>query len=188
MMLKDDALLKRAVNGDQDALREVVERWMERIRRWAIVHTGEASSAEDGVQEALIRLVQGIHRYDPARPFGPWLKTLVTRACHTEQARRGRQVQREVQEPMEPKATQPAPGRQLDLRRAHAHAMDAFRKLTPRQREIIDLVDLQGNTPAEAASVLSLSQGGLRAQLFEARRVLRHHLVSHDIVQLLREA
>ena len=45
--------LKRARNGDREALRTVVEAWWPRMRRWALVATGDPVLAEDAVQEAL---------------------------------------------------------------------------------------------------------------------------------------
>jgi RNA polymerase sigma-70 factor (ECF subfamily) len=55
-------------------------------------------------------------------------------------------------------------------------ALKALDRLTPNQRELIDLVDLQGFTPAEAARVLGVSAGVARIRLYRARKALRNTL------------
>ena len=180
--------LERATRGDRRALRQVVDAWIPQIRRWALIATGDPVLAEDGVQEAMVRLLRGIHRYDPRRPFAPWLKAVVFNACRNELARQGRHSG--SHDPgADPASADPPPGHQLDLKRATAKAIDAFALLSPRQRQIVDLVDLRGHTPTEVADLLGLTPGAVRGQLYAARRALRGHLVHADeILPLLREA
>ncbi len=169
-------------------MRRVVQRHLPQIRRWALVATGDVGVAEDVVQEALIRLLRFVHRYDPQRPFEPWLKTLVLNAARGELARRARNPVVAEPEP-ERAAPEASLDRQLDLARAATRALDAFGYLSPRQREIVDLVDLQGLSPAEAAQQLQITPGAVRGQLFQARRALRARLAEGaDPVALLREA
>ena len=74
-------LLRRATQGDAGALEAVARAWYGRMRRWALLEVGDRALAEDAVQEALVRLIRHIHRYDPDRPFGPWLRTVVRNCC-----------------------------------------------------------------------------------------------------------
>jgi len=178
--------LRRAKRGDSEALRAVIDAWWPKMRRWALVMCGNPSAAEEAVQEALLRLVKHMERYDPERPFGPWLKALVRNACKDELARRGRSARWE--EPESEGMTTVDPGRVIDLERSASRVMAAFSVLSPRQREIVELVDLQGHTPTEVARQLDLSAGAVRAQLFAARRALRAHLIHTEILPLLREA
>lgn len=179
--------LERATRGDRAALRRVVDHWIPTIRRWAWLYCSDRALAEDAVQESLVRLLRFIDRYDPSRPFGPWLKALVHNACRSEIVGQARRHDRE--EP--PTGAEPAPcvrlDRGLDLARATAQVHAAFRTLSPRQRQIFDLVDLQGLTPKEAAAELELTPGAVRGQLFAARRALRQQ-IADDVLPLLREA
>ena len=178
--------LDRAIAGDRSALRAVVVHYEPQIRRWALVCVGDPVLADDAIQEALIRLIRRIGQYDPARPFGPWLKALVCNAARNEAAKARTQ---EDPPPAPGPHPCPPPGRRIDLERASQRALAAFAHLSPRQREILDLVDLQGETPTEVAAQLGLTPGAVRGQLFQARRAVRAHLVDHDaILPLLREA
>ena len=53
-----------------------------------------------------------------------------------------------------------------------------FEKLPPRQREIFDLVDLQGLSPSEAAERTGMKPVSIRANLFKARKAIRESLLA----------
>jgi RNA polymerase sigma factor (sigma-70 family) len=186
------ALLARAVRGDRAALRAVVDAWFPQIRRWALLACGEPVAAEDAVQESLVCLLRSIHTYDPARPFAPWLKVLVFNTARRDHARgRREELHEQAALGQEGEGLAPAPGRGMDLARASQRVREAFAHLSPRQREILDLVDLQGETPAEVARLLGLTAGAVRGQLFQARRAVRSVLTDAErdaILPLLREA
>ena len=181
--------LMAATRGDRQALRAVVEQWWRPMRRWALLECGDAVVAEDAVQDALLRLVRGIGQYDPARPFPPWLRTLVRNASRDQLRRRGRLADREsVITGMEPAGSRDL-GREMDVARAASDVRERFAALTVRQREMVELVDIQGRSPSEAAEMLGLSSGAVRNQLHTARRRLREALVDRpEILPLLREA
>ena len=67
----------------------------------------------------------------------------------------------------------PDPAEALDRRETLDTARRALAGLPARQREVFDLVDLQGLAPHEAAAMLGLSQGTIRVHLFRARRAVR---------------
>jgi len=184
-----DRTLQRAVHGDRDALKQIVDQWWPRIRRWALYQCGDPTTAEDAVQEALVRLLRFIGQYDPSRPFGPWLRTLVRNACNDQLAKQ--QIDRQRLEPAREShaPTVPPPGRQIDLGRAAQEVIQQFEHLSPRQREVIDLVDLQGVTPTDAAAQIGISAKAVRSQLSDARRRIRSGLAhGENILPLLREA
>ena len=181
--------LKRARNGDREALRTVVEAWWPRMRRWALVATGDPVLAEDAVQEALVRVLRNIHRYDIHRPFGPWIRTVVYNASQDLLRQRGRAMKRQAPITGHESAPSQADWR-LDLQRSALKALAHFQQLPARQRALIELVDLGGHTPTEAAAELGISASAARAQLCVARRAIREGLHREDpnIRTLLREA
>jgi RNA polymerase sigma-70 factor (ECF subfamily) len=61
----------------------------------------------------------------------------------------------------------------LEARETTALARDALARLPERQREVFDLVDLQGFAAHEVAALLGLDDGTVRAHLFRARRAVR---------------
>lgn len=167
-------LLARAVQGDRDALAAVARAWRPRIRRWALLELGDASLAEDASQEVLVRLIRHIHRYDPARPFGPWLRAIVRNCSHRTRSRFRRSGQTEVQEGH--LRVVPTPEQRIDDTRAVAAAIRSFQKLSARQREVFHLCTHGGLSAAEAARELGIAPSTARVLLFRARRTLRASL------------
>jgi RNA polymerase sigma factor (sigma-70 family) len=183
--------LLAAQRGDRDALRRVVEAWWCRMRRWALIEAGDTPGAEDATQEALVRLVRHIGGWDPSRPFASWLRRLVRNACrdqHRGRAGRWHQAEELLHDLSSPRRADP--DRALDLARVARRAIEGFEGLTPRQREVLVLVDLEGHTPSEAAAELGLSASAVRAHLTAARRGVRCQLAdpSDQVLPLLRES
>lgn len=167
-------LLPLAVAGDRAALEAVARQWWPRIRRWSLYILGDEALAEDGSQEALLRLMDNIHQYDPARPFAPWLKTLTRNACRTVQQRDSRHGRIPTIGLADEVSV--TPERTLAHRRTAHRAITAFEQLPPRQREVMAICTLEGRSAADAARELGIAAATARVLLHRARRTLRHAL------------
>ena len=166
---------RAALAGGREALSALASLVWPSVRRWSLLELSDPSLADDASQEALVRMIRHIHGWDPDRPFAPWLHTLVRNAARDTRARRG-----DVREPAreEERGIEPSHDLRLDLRRTASLALAAFARCSPRQRAALDLCDLQGHTPAEAAEILGVAPGTLRALLHQGRRVVRDAVMS----------
>jgi RNA polymerase sigma-70 factor (ECF subfamily) len=70
------------------------------------------------------------------------------------------------------------PGARVDRQKMAEYIRHFFTTLPPRQREVFDLIDLQGNEPATVARLLGTSTGAVRANLFKARASIRERLLA----------
>lgn len=141
---------------------------------------------DDLAQDCLVGLVRNIHRYDPARPFGPWLRTLVRNHCRS--AHRKDAGRATVALESDPESPAPDPSRALDLSDGARSALEAFALLTPRQREVMVLCTQDGMTPTEAADQLEVSGATVRSLLHQARAAIRVRLLEHrpELLDLVR--
>jgi RNA polymerase sigma factor (sigma-70 family) len=73
-----------------------------------------------------------------------------------------------------------------DSARLAALVLEYFDGLPTKQRQIFEMVDLLGMTPAEIARQLGMEQVTVRAHLFKARRTIRGKLLEHH-ERLLKE-
>ncbi len=181
-------LIARAQAGDREALEDLSRQCWPKFRIWALVELGDPVLAEDAAQESLIAMVRFLDKYDPERPLGPWLRTLVRNQCRTVGRKRSRIPNQEV-----PESSQSADvdlDWAIDVDAAARHAVEAFCDLKPRQRQIIELVDRQDLAPAEAAAELDIPQGTARSLLHSARKALRTHMIKHlpELAALVMEA
>ena len=73
MHLDDAAAVARAMAGDEDAFRVLVERHSRGVFRLAYRMTGSAEDAEDVVQETFVRAYRQLARFEARANFGTWL-------------------------------------------------------------------------------------------------------------------
>ena len=140
---------------------------------------GDADSARDAVQEALLAAGQHLHQFRGDGSVEGWLVRMVANACRDRH--RGRKNDPAWTRPLEQAGDTPEvdrAGPQEDAARAElAAALDlALRHLSPTDRAIVLLTQLDGWTSAEVARRLDLREEAVRARLSRARRVLREEL------------
>lgn len=190
----DDApLLVRARGGDTSAFGAVVERHRERVFRAALLIVRNPDDARDLSQEAFVRAFRNLARFDPTRPFYPWLYRILRNLCldHVDKNRRRSTLSLDSiledapsAASAERDATRPG-GPPPDVRdRIHAQQMNrylyaAIEDLKPEFREIIFMQHFQEMTYQEIADALDIPIGTVMSRLFHARRKLAELLRPH---------
>lgn len=174
-------LVIRARDGDDVALRALVEASYPWVHRWALVHTGETTEADDLTQDVLIQMIRKLDTYHGDARFGTWLYS-VTRNAATDRFRKRRRRARVSEDhraymELVPEAPED-PSRSVERRELGAILRTFFEELPERQREIFDLVELQGMTAKDVADLLGIEPVSVRASLFKARRWLRARILA----------
>jgi RNA polymerase sigma-70 factor (ECF subfamily) len=77
----DEALMQRFQQGDSGAFRLLLERHRGGVYNFVLRHVGDQSAAEDLMQDAFLRVVQGAHRYKLESKFTTWLYTIARNLC-----------------------------------------------------------------------------------------------------------
>jgi RNA polymerase sigma-70 factor (ECF subfamily) len=167
----DAELATRAAAGDGDAFGELVTRHAQTARRVARTLTTDPSDADDAVQEGLLAAWRAIDRYDPARPFRPWLLRIVLNAARD--LLRRRKVRRAEALSATHPSTEPDPERHARRAMLRERLEEALRTLPERQRVAVTLFDAEGYAHAEIAALLGVPEGTVRSDVFHARRALR---------------
>jgi RNA polymerase sigma-70 factor (ECF subfamily) len=72
----DEELLARHQAGKSGAFDELVHRYAPELYRFLVRFTGNASAAEDVLQETLLQAHQSAERFDVTRRLRPWLFTI----------------------------------------------------------------------------------------------------------------
>lgn len=178
----DADLIRRARAGEEAAFRLLVERWYARIHRWAAGVLGDADDADDVTQDVLVRLHVRLDRFREESAFSTWLFQITRNAARDAYRRRRRRLRARtrLRGMAEAHDVAPDPATALEERDAAGAARAALAGLPDRQREVFDLVDLQGYAPHEAADLLGLSPGTVRTHLFRARAAVRRALLAAE--------
>jgi RNA polymerase sigma-70 factor (ECF subfamily) len=175
-------LIRQARAGDPTAFEKLAGAYRDRIYRWALVRTGDEDDAEDATQEVLVRLHRGLRKFDGRSQFDTWLYTVVRRATADVQRRKGKALR--LRERFAARGAGEATAEAhpvvegLEARRISGLVRVFLESLPARQREAMDLVDLQGVGQVEAATRLGVSPATLRTHLFRARRTMRARLLA----------
>lgn len=167
-----------AAAGDDDAFRELVREVYPTLRRWALARTGHPDDADDVVQRTLIRMHRGLGDFSGEGRLTTWLyRILANAATDLERSReaRGTPAQDLLDAAADP---WPDPVRMVHADRMAAVARDFFSELPPRQREVLNLVDLEGLRPVDVAEMLDIEPVTVRANLFKARRAVRRAMLA----------
>lgn len=170
----DAELAAQAQAGDRDAFGELVGRYAGQARRLARAILGNPDDADDAAQDGFLAALKHLGRYDPGRPFGPWLLRIVANAASD---RRRRRKVREA-DTLSPTLAAAQPGPAADAERAQLHEAlrQALAALPDRQRMAVVLFDVEGYAHREIAEVLNVPEGTVRSDVFHARRALRRAL------------
>jgi RNA polymerase sigma factor (sigma-70 family) len=171
----DDAeLAQAAARGDSDAFGGLIERHGMAARRAARAILRDEDDADDAVQEGMLAAWRAIDRYDPNRPFRPWLMRIVVNAA-LDARRRGRVRHAEpIAETLESPGL--GPDRLADATLLRAKLDAGLAALPERQRIALVLFDAEGWGHAEIAASLGVPEGTVRSYVFHARRAMRRAL------------
>lgn len=167
--------MRTAAQGSrEDGFRALVREELPRLLRLAYGVTGRWSSAEDAVQDALVKAYSSWHHVRRAENQGAYVRRIVVREAVRE-ARRTARYGRLDDESHAAHDARESAGRptwaedRLDLAAALAG-------LTPKQRAVVVLRYVDDLPVAEVARTLRVGEGTVKRQCSDALRTLRGRL------------
>jgi len=168
-------LVARARRGDAEAAEALVRRHLRAVYSVALAIVRRPADAEDLAQDSMIAALEKLDSCRQPERFSAWLLQIVRN-----RARNALNVRR-LREPADCDDTLPDPSCHADaLDLSRAQLLRALEGLTPTQREVVLLHDLEQWTHAEIANSLEISEVNSRQHLFQARRALRERLDTED--------
>lgn len=179
----DTELVAAAQRGDAAAMDQLLRRHHDRIRAVCRRIAGGSRDADDAAQEAMIRIVRSIDRFDGRAAFGTWAYRIATNTALDELRKRKRRPQLHVvadddqrpPEPADPLAdrTVEAIGDRLAIEEALADLPEEF-KVPVVMRDVADL------DYAEIAETLGIPVGTVKSRIARGRRQLVEHLGNRE--------
>jgi RNA polymerase sigma-70 factor (ECF subfamily) len=168
----DDLTLRRAQQGERAALDQLVERYHPMVHAlvWRMACAQGDSHVADLVQDALIRVLQNLARFDPAGParLSTWILTIATRVVLNDRRR------------SEPPKLEPAayvdPATVAADRELGAAIAAAVVELPEPQRIAFVLREYHDLDYAEIAKALDVDVGTVKSRLSRARGAVRDAL------------
>lgn len=175
--LSDDKLVEASLGGDDGAYAELVRRHKARVCGVIARLARDRADIDDLAQEVFTQAYFKLRQFRHDAVFEHWLLRIATFKCYDHLRKRQRQgtpVPVEVlaesgYEPVAPAAPEPHP----QLERLHA----ALAQLSPAERLVITLLELQDHTLQEISHFTGWSIGNVKVRAFRARAALRKLLL-----------
>ena len=173
---------ERAQGERAQELESIVFRYLPAFYRRAFRFLGNAPDAEDAVQDALLSAYRHLGQFKGNAQLATWLTTIVINAARLQVRRRrshGTSLSLD-EEHGEDGVTfsellpdsKPSPEEVCSTAEARDRLVEGVKRLSPKLRRTFQLRDIDGLTTKEAARVLGVPEGTVKAQLARARTKL----------------
>jgi RNA polymerase sigma-70 factor, ECF subfamily len=175
---RDDVLLRRSANGDEEAFTILYRRHQAPIYRFALRMTGNTWAAEEIVQDVFMTLVREPKKYDAERgALSAFLYGVARNRIMKHHERLPREVPLLNPEddggPSYPHAVETVtPAHWAELRERRDHVRAAVLELPADFRETVALCLLEEMSYEEAAQSLQCPVGTIRSRLHRGRALL----------------
>jgi len=167
-------------------MEETLSRYLPSFRRTAGRYLRNAADAEDAVQDALLSAYKHLDQFKGQSQMSTWLTAIVTNSARMQLRRRPRQSHLSLDEQIgdEQKYSVserlpergPTPEEECRTSELHRRLTDFVAELSPPLRNAFQLRALAGLTTSEAAQILGVADGTVKAQLARARAKLKRFL------------
>jgi RNA polymerase sigma-70 factor (ECF subfamily) len=164
----DEALIDAIVDGDKGALGELYARYQERLTRFLTRLTKNPSLADEIVNEVFLTVWQQADEFEGRSQVSTWL-TSIARHKAISAIRRRSEMQLDegfamtIEDPSDNAAAK------MDKRDRHQVLQQCLAKLSPAQREVIDLFYFQDTPIQEVALRTGVSTNTVKTRMFYAR-------------------
>ncbi len=189
MTIDDEAverLVAAAKAGDPEAFGSLFDVYYGPVYRYVASRVGRPSDAEDLAQLVFVKVLESLPRYEQRGvPFGGWLFRLARNVVIDHVRTRREHVTLDVI--VEKSTDDQGPDELAVLRQEMDSIAHALRRLTPEQREAVELRFFAGLSAKEAAEAMGRQEGTVRGLQFRAIAALRRELgIAPDIDELAR--
>ena len=171
----DDAqLIAETCAGNAAAFDALVRRHYHLAFSVALAHTTGRADAEDVCHDAFVQAAEHLEECRDRGRFAPWLCAIVRNRARNLAARNV--VRRAEPIDHDTAASPETADRDAQLAELRQRLLAALATLSPTQREVVLMHDLDGLTHEEIAGLVGTSAGMSRQHLFAARKLLRRAL------------
>lgn len=173
-------LMRAGRNGDEAAYRRLLEALSVRIR--IVVKNGLRrygrgdQDLEDIVQDTLLAIHLKRHTWDENQALEPWVRAIAHHKLVDSLRRRGFRQHVDINDYSE-ELSIPADADDDDAR----ECADLLTALTPRQRELVQAISIEGRSAREVGLQLGMSEGAVRVALHRALKAMATARLRGDV-------
>lgn len=169
LSLSDEELIDACLQNNQLAQKALYDRYKKAMFTLAYRIVGDFDYASDVLQDAFVRIFMHLHTFRKESTLGAWIKTIVIRTAYGHL--RKQKLRFEPLENVQEEAITHWP----DFLQAE-HLERAILQLPNGYRMVFILAEVEGYPHKDIATLLNISEGTSKSQLFHAKKTLRKML------------
>ncbi|MGF1580530.1 MAG: RNA polymerase sigma factor [Gemmataceae bacterium] len=160
-----ESVLHRIAAGDQQAVRECLDRYGSLV--WSIARRllSSLSEAEDAVQEIFVDVWRNASRFDPEKASETTFVTMIARRRLIDRRRREQRRPEEHGLPVTLASPAPSATEKAELNDEASHAAEALRELRDDQRLVLELSIYHGLSHDEIAKKTNIPLGTVKTHI-----------------------
>lgn len=172
----DLEIIKKILDGENEFFAELVKKYQEKVWRLCVSMLGKAH-AEEAAQEIFIRIYESLEQFKGESAFSTWIYRIASNHCLNILAKRKRERKESLEELLEKHGD-----RVQQLLKTASEEMNSETKeivesllsqLSPEERTILTLRELEGFSYKEIAETLEISIDAVKVRIFRARTSLK---------------
>lgn len=186
MKTSDDALIRRAQALDPGALAELYDRYFDGIYRYLFTRLRHQADAEDLTEQVFLKMVDSIQRYRPRGvAFSSWLYRIAHNLLVDRYRRAGRDPV-ELTDQVRDRRPQADPAAMSQNSEDRRRLLEAMRRLTPEQQQVITLRFIDNLDVEEVARLTRRRPGAIHSMQHRALASLYRFLLEPEQIEARR--
>ncbi len=182
----DDALIRRAQALEAGALAELYDRHFDGIYRYLYMRVRHQADAEDLTEQVFLKMVDSIRGYRPRGvAFSSWLYRIAHNLLVDRYRRAGREPV-ELSDEVRDLRPQADPADLLQNSEERRALVEAVRRLTPEQQQVISMRFVDNLDAAEIARQMRRRPGAIHSMQHRALASLYRFLLEREQVEVRR--
>jgi RNA polymerase sigma-70 factor, ECF subfamily len=175
----DHVLIRQSIQGDLSAFRALVERHQSYVYSLAFRSVPRKEDAEDIVQDTFIRVWLNLRYFDFRGKFTTWVYRIVANLCidRIRSAKRFASGAFASEESNALWVIGEDGMKKMEEKDLSKHIEMLADHLSPKQRMVFILRDLQDLSVEEVSKVMQISEGSVKTNLYHARNTIRLNLI-----------
>ncbi|MDZ7716609.1 MAG: RNA polymerase sigma factor [Balneolaceae bacterium] len=174
--MNDAQLVEEFRDGNMDAFNTIVDKWQQRIHRFAYRYFSSHDDAMEITQRTFIKAYKKLHTLDDTQKFSSWIYRIANNLCLDELKRAGRTrsaTMEAVSNHPVAKSIAENPDRSIQQEELGSILRLALHQLPPEQRIVIIMKEYEGLKFREIAEILEEPENTVKSRMYYGLSSLR---------------
>lgn len=194
-MVPAEALIEKAMTGDEASFNQLVNLWYKRIYNYALKQCSNDDLAADITQKTFIAVFKNLKKLKDVASFKPWVYRIATNFCHQEGRKmakaktvpftvtRNNDGESTIKEEGEAEGVYFNPEMSYRQQELEKILFGCLQELPKDQRSVIIMKEYEGMKFREIADIMNTSENTVKTWLYRGLKLLKQQLEDKRITK-----